>query len=149
MRINIEADHLLSHFLGEHYQDPSNLEINLKKCTHLEVPHLFYSRKCKGCCAVLATLLYICCDKVRLWLFFSLQQLQLLLDISLCWLELHSENLFSVDMCACACTVGKKHLNEEVFELVIAIKIQGRKIELCGTLLRNDYGVRREGHKPQ
>lgn len=52
-------------------------------------------------------------------------------------------------MCACACTVGKKHLNEEVFELVIAIKIQGRKIELRGTLLRNDYGVRREGHKPQ
>lgn len=83
MRINIEAAHLLSYFLGEHYQDPSNIKVNLKKITHLEVPHLFYSRKCKGYCAVLPILLYICCDKVRLCLFFPLQQLQLLLDISL------------------------------------------------------------------
>lgn len=31
MRINIEAAHLLSYFLGEHYQDPSNIKVNLKK----------------------------------------------------------------------------------------------------------------------
>lgn len=83
MRITIEAAHLLSYFFGEHYQDPNNIKIIFKKFTHPEVPHLFNSGKSKGYCAVLPILLYIYCDKVRLWLFFSLQQLQLLLYISL------------------------------------------------------------------
>lgn len=41
------------------------------------------------------------------------------------------------------------HLNEEVFALIVAIKIQRRKIKLHVTLLWKDCGVKREGHKPQ
>lgn len=146
MRINIEAAYLLSYFFGEHYQDLNNIKINMKKFTHPEVPHLFYSIKCKVYCTVLPILFYICCDKVRLWLFFhfsSYSQYQIFHsgDLNYIW-----QNYF-LQLCMPVLAQREIHLNEEVFELVIAIKIQRRKIKLYVTLLWKHYDVKREGQK--
>lgn len=83
MRINIDAAHVLSYFLAEHYQEPNNIKINLKKIHASRSSSFISFRKMQRLpCSASHPALYLL-GQGKAVAFFSLQQLQLLLDISL------------------------------------------------------------------